>query len=81
MSDKKYALHPGSVYSRNDGEIHRVASGQLAQLYRVPLRECVVIDINSPDYDSKMKQHKDLFHLYPDESGKYQLPFEARHER
>jgi hypothetical protein len=71
----KYALHPGPMISRGDGQLHHITSGQLARLYNVPLRECVVIDVKAPDYMAKMRRYENLIHLYPQYSREdYVLP-------
>lgn len=45
---KKYALCPGFVTSDTDGQRHYIGAGRLADLYGVPMAECVVFDPNMP---------------------------------
>lgn len=42
MKKIKYVLHPGYIRSRSDGDIHYIGAGQLANLYGVPLSECII---------------------------------------
>jgi hypothetical protein len=39
---KKYALHPGFVKSRTDGDRHYISAKYLAFLYGVDMRECEI---------------------------------------
>lgn len=39
----RYALFPGHVVSKRDGQIHNVGAAQLAQLYGVDPKDCTVI--------------------------------------
>ena len=61
-----FALHPGTVLSRTDGDHHRISGAQLADCYRVPIGACKEWRLGmAPDH---------YIHLYPDESGHYNLP-------
>jgi hypothetical protein len=62
----KYRVHPGYVWSRNDGQRHWVNAKRLMELHRVDPRECIVVYPNTPStYD------KNLIALAPQESGDY----------
>lgn len=70
----KYALHPGYVYSKNDGDRHWISATRLAQLYGVKMGECI-----DAAYTHHMNNtHREsLIHLYPDYNGDYKLPEES----
>lgn len=70
----KYALHPGYVYSKNDGDMHWITALQLARLYGVKMGECIDVA-----YVQRLNnQHAaSLIHLYPDYNGNYKLPEES----
>jgi hypothetical protein len=65
---KKYVLHPGTVVSQCDGDIHYVDSVRLADLYGVRLYECVTWDHRT------MTRQDGQIHLYPRDDGDYRLP-------
>lgn len=73
---KKYLVFAGPVRSKNDKQIHRVGGPQLAQLYRVNPSECIFIgwDITDDEVRAKTIGQKNLISLYPDNSGRYELP-------
>lgn len=50
MSEKRYLVIGGKVFSK-DREIHYVSPRQLADLYGVPLNECLLAESNG---DSKL---------------------------
>jgi len=66
-----YVLHPGPVYSREDGQLHLINPHELARLYKVDLKNCVIdggrtalvryADVNYVD-------------LYPCNEGRYEVP-------
>lgn len=70
----KYAVYPGPVRSRTDGDRHHVGAGNLMQLYGVDPRECVVVEWNKPVTDRIAEQIKDLIVLGPRYDGNYKLP-------
>lgn len=39
----KYAVYPGYVISKNDGDRHYISAQQLMRLYKVDPRECIVV--------------------------------------
>lgn len=67
MKKKKYALHPGTVVSKTDGDWHFISAKKLATLYRVHISECVIARHPVPD----------LINLYPRHDGNYTLPTEG----
>ena len=71
MSDKKYALHPGYVFSKNDGDRHYIGGPELARLYGVELDECITIRRHHSYIISGASRY---IHLYPDYNGHYKLP-------
>lgn len=69
----RIVLCPGRLISKNDGDVHHVSAGQLAALYGVPFSRCVVWTANSP----WSPRPEDVV-LYPQQSGKYELPEKAK---
>lgn len=74
----KYVLHPGPVRSRTDGQVHHINERQLAFLYGVDMRECVVhhpLSSWTPaQYRMAAERNAGLIALRPDPSGRYELP-------
>lgn len=67
MNRKRFAIHPGPVVSRNDGQTHHIGFAQLLALYHVPPQMCV---------DATQAQalaHTGLVHLEPRNDGNYVL--------
>ena len=75
MTDRKYILHPGIIVSRNDAQRHRIGAGKLAELYRVPISECLVCahcqGRQMLPCENGRSGYTDLF---PRSSGNYDLP-------
>lgn len=76
---KKYALMPGYVTSRKDGQTHYIGSRALARLYGVPLEDCEVfsqVEPGTPDSLVKDREKKTsrMVVLQPDASGEYRMP-------
>ena len=69
---KKYALHPGWVTSKTDGERHYISTEQLRYLYGLPRRDCIVWDRYMSD-SIKGLNHDDYIHLHPRYHGNYSL--------
>ena len=70
---KKYALHPGRIISRNDGDEHYIFANELARLYGVDMRQCIIVDKNQPATNFG-RDLETFTHLYPDYFGNYILP-------
>ncbi len=70
---KKYALHPGVIISKSDGEEHYIPASRLAQLYEVDGHDCIVWDSQRPETFLGRKE-ENYIHLYPRTDGKYALP-------
>lgn len=68
--DKRYMLYPGTVSSKNDGDIHYIGASRLAQLYGVPLAECIVARHNTEKPPVWFKG----VCLHPRYHGDYTLP-------
>jgi hypothetical protein len=66
----KYALHPGPIMSRTDGQEHHISARALARLHRVPFEECIV-------WKEGYCWH-DYAHLYPRYDGNYKPPTPKR---
>jgi hypothetical protein len=69
----RYVLHPGYMRSRNDGDLHYITAGQLADLYHVDIRECRIQEQQDHEILGR-REDPDLIHLYPNYSGNYKLP-------
>lgn len=66
---KKYAIHPGPVQSKNDGQIHHISAAKLMHLYGVNKSECVVVRWGSTGIITH-----NYINLYPRCGGDYRLP-------
>jgi len=71
---KRYVVHPGSILSKTDRQLHHITFGQLVQLYQVDPKEC----INASDIQSTGRFSDAMVHLYPDYDGNYSLPCRGR---
>jgi hypothetical protein len=79
----KYALHPGQVTSKRDGQIHHIDAHMLVRLYGVRHSECLVVK-----KEFRHKRERELYmeriermgliHLYPRHDGNYALPGAGR---
>lgn len=69
----KYALCPGFVTSRTDGDRHYVGAVNLAELYGVPMSECVIFDPDRPHLAAGVKATGLIF-LRPRRDGRYEVP-------
>lgn len=67
---KKIAIHPGEIMSKNDGQIHKIGARQLAELYGVDLRDCIVWEQDRPE-SYLGRNPDDYYHLYPRYYGDY----------
>lgn len=63
-----YVLEPGWVRSRTDGDRHYIGAAQLAALYGVPLRRCLVLT----HLGARLPEGAIL--LTPRSDGDYRLP-------
>lgn len=64
---KKYCLHPMSIHSKHDGELHFISADRLAQLYGVSWSDCVIYDVR------EIHNSQEMICLYPDYEGNYRL--------
>lgn len=72
LSRPRYVLCPGHIRSQHDGQSHYVGAGQLARLYGVALRDCVVFD---PQRAGTAEHYPpDWTWLGPRFDGRYELP-------
>ena len=78
MERRKYALHPGYITSKNDGDRHFISARQLARLYGVKIEECVVW---GPEYRPGEWRREDYVHFYPRYDGDYKTPNREPTER
>jgi len=65
---RKFALHPGYITSKNDGDEHYISVGQLAQLYELKPTEYIIWREFHGSY------WNDYVHLYPSYEGNYGRP-------
>lgn len=63
----RYVLVPDWVYSQTDYNRHYINAGDLAHLYGVPIRECIIRQSGD-----KRPVPKGLIWLYPRHDGKYE---------
>jgi hypothetical protein len=77
---KRYLVHDGRVRSRHDGEWHVVSAREVSRLYRVDPHECVFRDLDARDGRLFGVDTSGLIPLYPDPSGRYELPVVAQSE-
>lgn len=73
----KYALYPGSVRSKTDGDLHYVGPSTLAHLYGVDLRDCMVVyehELDKPWNRGQRDRATALPALRPRWDGNYALP-------
>lgn len=80
----RYAIYPGPVTSRADGQRHHVSADRLARLYGVDLRECLVVttlDLSHPAMRAHCAAAEKLVALRPRYSGDYSLPAPAQLEQ
>lgn len=68
ITGKKYMLCPVYVISKNDGQMHWINAARLAELYRVPISECI------QEKDTRGMYTGDLIRLSPKFDGNYSLP-------
>ena len=68
---KKYAVHPGFVFSRNDGQRHYVDFVTLCRLYGIQPEEAYDADNLRGAPRARLQT---LIDLYPDYTGEYKLP-------
>jgi len=73
LKPKRYALVPGKVISKNDGDEHYINAPKLAYLYGIDFEACIVIGINDP-YTPEQAERDGLTVLYPDFTGEYKVP-------
>jgi hypothetical protein len=66
----KYAVYPGYVISKNDGDEHYIGARQLMRLYGVSQRECRIFDKHHHHLNSAADG---LIALYPRFDGNYTL--------
>lgn len=69
---KRYILHTGYVESKSDGQRHFIGAAELARLYGVDMRNCVVDDENGQNMRG-FKPTPDDVHLWPSYRGDYTL--------
>ena len=67
----KYAVYPGYVTSRNDGQRHYIGFEKLCHLYGVPTKECVNM---SDEASWRGRDRSGYISLTPRRDGNYQLP-------
>ncbi len=75
MGRIKYIIHPGTIVSRLDGDIHYIGFSQLVKLYNVNPDECISAErlenLFGLDLDG-------CIHLFPETNGDYKLKEELK---
>ena len=67
---KLYAIHPGYIISQYDGDRHYVPFTDLAGLYGLDPKDCILWDINRVETYAG-RRPEDYIHLYPRADGRY----------
>lgn len=72
---KRYALYPGSVQEEG-GRLRVIGAEALAQLYGVPLAECIVVRNEAPLAEQRqvgvqLSAHPGILHLHPRSNDDY----------
>ena len=62
-----YAVHPGYIQSKSDGDVHFIDAPTIIRLYGVEPDKCIVWEENFGYYTDC------LVHLYPTFDGNYSL--------
>ena len=74
----KYAVYPGMVTSKTDGQRHAIPSRVLMHLYNVNPAECLVVSSADPEHiylERKVRAERlKLIPLTPRYDGNYSLP-------
>lgn len=70
----KYVLCPGNVRSSTDDQIHFISAYELARLYKVDIKSCIVFDSRYPHKNKNIDPN--LTFLYPKYDGDYYLPID-----
>lgn len=71
----RYVLCPGMVTSRYDGQDHYVSARQLARLYGVDMKLCVIFATNpGRSLSEDRSRYPGLIFLGPRYNGDYTLP-------
>jgi hypothetical protein len=70
----KYAICPGPVRSKVDGDVHHIDAATLMRLYRVPPQDCVVITPTTDPETIRLRTNAATVFLHPDFYGNYTLP-------
>lgn len=66
----KYAIYPGFITSKNDGQEHYIDGNTLIKLYQLNRMECIILYYEDPT--SASKNAKDLIQLHPRYHGDYE---------
>jgi len=71
MTEKKYLLCPGYILSKTDNDRHYISAEKLAQLYNVPMTQCI-IQPERPE-EARMIDTSKLIILRPQYHGCYDI--------
>jgi len=69
---KRFAVHPGYVFSSPTCSKHYISASELMRLFRVPKSLCIIWDDEDPGAYLGLK-YEDYLHLYPDPRGNYRM--------
>jgi len=72
----KYAIWPGYVISKTDGDRHFISAPQLMRLYGVAPHECIVIHDWPEGYAGRREAYDKLIVLSPRSDGNYRETLE-----
>ena len=68
MKNKKYAVHPGRISTR-DGKIQHIGYKELIRLYELNPEECLLWDYNRPE--TYLGLRGCFIHVFPRNDGDY----------
>jgi hypothetical protein len=77
MKEPKYAVYPGPVRSRTDGQEHHIGARELMFLYGVEPSDCLIVwphEYTDPSARSRIDRAAKLPALCPRFDGDYKLP-------
>jgi len=67
----KFAVYPGYMKSKYDGQVYWISAQQLMDLYKVNRNECCTCAGNDDYCRRKAKKDKSMIHLFPNYDGDY----------
>lgn len=75
---KRYIVFGDYVRSRTDGDLHYISAARVAELYGVPLSECILHETRETSKRVDSTLLATLHHLRPRYDGNYTIPDAVR---